>query len=397
MIYIDVTGGCVLPLQSGIPRTTREIYRLAQSRLPGCAPIRWQPFRRGYTRLSPHATALLQNPFGERALRQKAPSDTTGPLLLASLRDLALPWPRRVTLRRSLQAGDTLLLTSLFPDNRLEYLDRLANSPARKIAIFHDAIPLRDPNVRPWEQKRHLHTLRLLGRMDRVIAVTEAAQLELRELWQEHGMHPAATTVIRWPVPFTCVRPPFSPPPSIEKNILYVSRLKQVKNHATLLAACEVLWREGLRFTLSLVGCEDEPRESAAILADVDALKSTGRPVSWRAQISDYELHAAYRHCAFTVFPSLREGFGLPIVESFWHGRPVICSGTDAMGEVSRGGGALPIDVADPAALATAMRNLLQDEATNLALAREAYMRPQRTWDDYWQELSPLLTSAAQP
>ena len=390
MIYLDVTGGCLLPLQSGIPRTAREIHRLAKARLASCTPVRWQPFRRGFTRLSPHAASLLQNPFGERSLRRKPPRDTTAPILLASLRDL-LPWPAAVPLHRAMKAGDTLLLTSLFPDNRLEYLDRLAARPGKKIAIFHDAIPLRDPNVPPWEKKRHLKTLRVLSRMNLVIAVTEAARGDLLELWKEHGLTPAETAVVRWPVPFSTTRPPFSPPPPLERNVLYVSRLKQTKNHATLFAACELLWREGTRFSLTLVGCEDEPRESAAILREMRALIAAGRPVSWEAQISDYELHAAYRHCAFTVFPSRREGFGLPIVESFWHGRPVICSGAEAMGEVSRGGGAIRANVNDPAAFASAMRYLLNDEESNLVLAREAYARPQRTWDDYWNELEPLL------
>jgi glycosyltransferase involved in cell wall biosynthesis len=395
MIYLDVTSGCLLPLQSGIPRTTREIHRLAQARLTASMPIRWQPFRRGYTQLSRRAAALLQNPLGGRTLERKPPSDTTGPLLLASLLDLAPPWPATVPLRRVLRAGDTLLLTSLFPDNRLEYLERLSVSAGRKIAIFHDAIPLHDPNVRPWERKRHVQALRVLGQMDRVVAVTEAARRDLLELWKEHGLPGAATVVIPWPVPFTSMRSPFSPPPGREKNILYVSRLKQVKNHATLLSACETLWREGLSFSLTLIGCEDEPRESAAILKEVRARAADGRPVSWQAQVSDYELHAAYRHCTFTVFPSTREGFGLPIIESFWHGRPVICSGEDAMGEVSRGGGALQVEVGDPGALAAAMRRLLQDDATVLALAHEAYARPQRSWDDYWKELEPLLTSAS--
>jgi glycosyltransferase involved in cell wall biosynthesis len=391
MIYLDVTGGCVLPLQSGIPRITRELYRLARTNLPGFTPVRWQPFRRTYTRLSRRAIALLQNPFGERSLRHRSPSDTTVPLLLGSMRDLAPPWPEAVPLHRALDAADVLLLTSLFPDNRIEYLDRLARAPGRKIAIFHDAIPLRDPNVRPWEKKRHVLALRVLGRMDLVITVTESARLDLISLWQEHDITPAETKVLRWPVPFTTVRPPFSAPPSMGKDVLYVSRLKQVKNHATLFAACELLWREGLGFTLTLVGCEDEPRESSAIRREIEALAAAGRPVSWRAQISDYELHAAYRHCAFTVFPSRREGFGLPIVESFWHGRPVICSGTEAMGEVSSGGGAIQVDVTDPVALAAAMRRLLQDETAASSLAREAYARPQRTWRDYWLELEPLL------
>jgi glycosyltransferase involved in cell wall biosynthesis len=391
MTYLDVTGGCVLPLQSGIPRTTRELHRLMQGRLADYLPIRWQPFRCGYTRLSRRAATVLQNPFGKRALRSTPPRDTTGPLLRASLRDLAPPWPASVPLRRMLRGGDVLLLTSLFPDNRLEYLLGLTEGPGRKIAIFHDAIPLRDPNVAGWEKKRHRLALRVLSRMDLVIAVSEASRLDLLRLWKEQDLPAAPTVTLPWPVPFTSVRPPFSAPAASGKDVLYVSRLKQIKNHATLLAACEMLWREGLAFTLTLVGCEDEPRESAAILEKVRALAAVGRRVSWRAQISDYELHAAYRHCAFTVFPSRGEGFGLPIVESFWHGRAVICSGTDAMGEVSRGPGAIEVDVADPAALATAMRRLLQDETAALALAREAYARPQRTWDDYWRELEGLL------
>jgi glycosyltransferase involved in cell wall biosynthesis len=395
MTYLDVTGGCVLPLQSGIPRTTRELHRLMQGRLSDYLPIRWQPFRRGYTRLSRRAAALLHNPFGERGLRGTPPRDTTGPLLRASLRDLAPPWAASVPLRRTLQSGDVFLITSLFPDNRLEYLMDLAQGPARKIAIFHDAIPLRDPNVSSWEKKRHRLALRVLSRMDLVIAVSEAARLDLLGLWQEQELPSTPTTTLPWPVPFTSVRPPFAPPFAVAKDILYVSRLKRVKNHATLLAACRLLWREGLAFTLTLVGCEDEPRESAAVREDVQALAAEGRPVSWRAQISDYELHAAYRHCSFTVFPSHEEGFGLPIVESFWHGRAVICSGTGAMGEVSRGPGAVHIDVADPVAFAAAMRRLLQDETANLALAREAYARPQRTWNDYWQELEVLLKPSA--
>ena len=59
MLYLDVTGGCTLPLQSGIPRTTRAVHRLVQGRLGDVMPIRWQPFRNAYTRLSPRARAVL--------------------------------------------------------------------------------------------------------------------------------------------------------------------------------------------------------------------------------------------------------------------------------------------------------------------------------------------------
>jgi glycosyltransferase involved in cell wall biosynthesis len=283
-------------------------------------------------------------------------------------------------------------LTSLFPDNRLGYLEKLSAAPGRKIVFFHDAIPLRDPTVPAWEKKHHLRALRLLVRLDLVIAVSNAARDDLLALVAENGLPSTRTKVIRWPVPFHVAQPAFTPPPT-RKNVLYVSRLKQVKNHAALLAACELLWREGRDFSLALIGCEDEPRESAAILREVRRLAAQGRAVSWRAQVSESELHAAYRDASFTVFPSKREGFGLPILESFWHGRGVICSGADAMGEVSRGPGAIHVDVSRPEEIAAAMRGLLDDDPACLTLAHEAQARPLRSWDDYWNELDPCLAA----
>jgi len=46
----------------------------------------------------------------------------------------------------------------------------------------------------------------------------------------------------------------------------------------------------------------------------------------------------------FTVYPSLMEGFGIPILESLWHGKPCVCGGNGALGEVARGGGCLIVD-----------------------------------------------------
>jgi glycosyltransferase involved in cell wall biosynthesis len=393
MIYVDVTGACLLPLQSGIPRTTRGIYRLLDDHLPGeTIPIFWQPFRGGYTQLSSRARTLLQNPFATRFRSKRTPRDSTLPLLWASFSDLFSAWPPAVPLPQRMRPDDTFLLTSLFPDNRLEYLERMASAPGFKIAIFHDAIPLRDPNVAPWEKRRHLKTLHLYSKLDAVIAVSRAAADDLSALWLEHGITARASVfIIPWPVSFTIPRPDFSEPPWMKKRILYVSRLKQVKNHATLLSACLKLWGDGIDFELELIGCEDEARESRAIVRALTQLQRDGKPVSWRGHVTEDELHLAYQHATFSVFPSLAEGFGLPIIESFWHGRAVVCSDREPMGELARDGGCLTTNVQDVHSLAAAMRSLLQDQAKCLVLAKEAYARPLRTWSNYWQQLKPLL------
>ena len=389
MIYVDVTGGCLLPLQSGIPRTTRNIFRLLEEHRPGTEPVMWQPFRLGYTRLSSRARAILDDRF-MLPPRARAPRDSTLPFLAACLRELIPPWPAGMPLHRCMQKRDTLLLTSLFPDNRLEYLSRLCAGPGRRISLFHDAIPLVDPNVPAWEKQRHLKLLKVLAQMDLVISVSHVSREVLLGLWRENAIAPAPVEVLAVPPHFNRARPAFTPP-SEPANFLYVGRLKQVKNHANLLAACEILWKENLPFSLTLIGCEDEAKESAQIIREIRQLQDAGRPVTWRAQVSEDDLHAAYQASCCKAFASRHEGFGSPIVESFWHGRPVICSGGGAMGEVSTGPGAVHVEVENVSALASAMRILLEDKGRGLTLAKEAYARPVRTWTDYWSELKPLL------
>jgi len=391
MIYLDVTGACRLPLQTGIPRTSRVLYRLLRDSSLPLKPIAWQPFLFSYTETSRRAQSLLENPFAPGAGPARAPRDSTLPFLAACLADLVISRPPRVPLGPRLRPGDTLLLTSVFPDNRLGYLRRLRPAPGRRVAIFHDAIPLADENVPAWGKRHHLAGLRVYAEMDLVICVSSAAEEELHSLWKKHQIAPAPTRTLTWPVPFVETRPRFTEPPVAPKKVLYVSRLKQVKNHAILFAACELLWREGIAFTLELIGCEDQARESRAILAELKRLQAAGRSLHWRGHVNDLELHAAYREAAFTVFPSRKEGLGLPILESFWHGRAVLCSAEKPMGEVGRGPGCLLVGMERPDFLASAMRNLLQDDAQILALAKEAYARTLRTWADYRRELWPAL------
>ena len=387
MIYLDVTAGCLLPLQSGIPRMTRGLWKLLRENASEVTPCFWQPFRASYTRLSSRSRALLENPLEPR----RVPRDSTLPLLAAAFSDLRF-WPEALPLDRILKAGDTLFLTSIFPDNRLGYLRQLMNSPGRKVALFHDAIPLRDPNVSAWEKKRHAKTLLLLARMDLVVAVSQSARDDLESLSAEHGLTPPPIKVLSWPVPFEMVRPQFTHPSQVFLRILYVSRLKQVKNHATLLAACEILWRAGIAFELELIGCEDEARESREIVRQITRLQMAGRKISWRAQVSESDLHRAYQRASFTVFPSSMEGFGLPIIESLWHGRAVVCGEHGAVGELARqGGGCLITDVENVNTLASALRELLENSAHCLVISQQAYARPFRTWDDYGRDLLPLL------
>ena len=100
---------------------------------------------------------------------------------------------------------------------------------------------------------------------------------------------------------------------------------------------------------------------------------------------------AAYARCTFTVYPSLAEGFGLPVIESLARGRPCICSAHGALGELSQGGGCLALETVDAASLAAAIARLLAAPAELAALSAAAHARRFKTWPEYAAELAAWM------
>ena len=124
-------------------------------------------------------------------------------------------------------------------------------------------------------------------------------------------------------------------------------------------------------------------------------LQRRGRPLQWLRHINDDALHQVYRSCRFTVYPSLMEGFGLPIAESLWHGKPVVCGGNGALGEIARDGGCLLVDQTNEDDLGSAIEKLLRDDQLYARLREEARNRTFRSWSDYTKDLLGYLQRPA--
>ncbi len=163
--------------------------------------------------------------------------------------------------------------------------------------------------------------------------------------------------------------------------VLAVGSHEPRKNHLALLHAAELLWREGLQFTLAFVG--GNSWNSAPFDAQVETLRQANRPVQTILGLPDDLLWAAYQQAYCTVFPSLHEGFGLPVAESLASGTPVITSNFGSMRDIARHGGALLIDPRNDQDLTNALRQLLLDPALRDHLAAQATRIPRRSWDDY--------------
>ncbi len=155
--------------------------------------------------------------------------------------------------------------------------------------------------------------------------------------------------------------------------VLAVGSHEPRKNHLALLHSAEILWREGVEFSLTFIG--GHSWKSTAFTEQVKVLESAHRPVQAIRGLPDDLLWAAYRVAYCTVFVSVHEGFGLPVAESLASGTPVVTSNFGSMLEIAGQGGGLLVNPADDGAVADALRRLLQDKPLRDRLAREQWKR----------------------
>lgn len=389
MIYLDVTSAAASSMNTGVQRSIRGLHALL-SRDREVKPVRWDFSGGCYATLSSRELRLLTVPFDPDHRAEMWPGFFDWIRESGALRDRLDRVSRRMSLDALLSPGDLLLIPDLCWDARVHSWGQLKGMPGKKVAIFHDAMPLRIKGQPFSRDDLFAEYVRKLALMDLVICVSSEVESDLLHYWKRYGFRPKPTTVLPWPVPFRGPRP-VNTPNYRSSRLIYISRLRLRKNHLVLLEACQLLWERGMKFSLDLIGIADTIIDTSRILYRMKKLAAKGRPVRWLRHVSDEELHRAYQDCAFTLFPSRMEGFGLPILESLWHRRPVICGSNGAIGEVSSGGGCLQVDQNDPEALARGMESLLSNEDLYNRLYCEANRRVFRSWEDYGIDLDKVL------
>ena len=131
---------------------------------------------------------------------------------------------------------------------------------------------------------------------------------------------------------------PPAPPPGIERDryALFVSTIEPRKGHELLYRVWKRLLADGVpqarNFKLVFVGRRGWMVEH--LLSEIAADRELGDTLKIFSFADDDELAAIYANAAFCVYPSLYEGYGLPIVEAFSYGKAVIASTGGAIPEV---------------------------------------------------------------
>jgi glycosyltransferase involved in cell wall biosynthesis len=141
-----------------------------------------------------------------------------------------------------------------------------------------------------------------------------------------------------------------------QQLLLSVSAKRPHKNLGTLLDALALIEPDA-RPVLVLPGYPTEHEAELRQRADVLGLRENTRFLGW---VDDRELEGLYAASSAFVFPSLAEGFGLPVLEAMSRGLPVACSAVDPVGAVA-GDAAIKFDPRSPREIAGAIGRLLSD------------------------------------
>ena len=273
--------------------------------------------------------------------------------------------------------------------------DLFASARGPRVALFHDAIALKLPELTPPSTVARFpaYLMELLS-FDGIAAVSEDSRSSLLDYWSWLGLrkHPPVEAIPLGISPRSSSPNGEISPTSSEPQVLSVGSIEGRKNHIALLDACEQLWQRGERFRLHLIGLAN-PKTGGTALARIRALQATGRPIRYDGPVSDADVDAAYAACTFTVYPSIMEGFGLPVIESLAHGKPCICSACGALGESAQGGGCIGLETMDAPSLAAAMTRLFHAPQEIAALATQARARRFKTWDEYANELGAWIAA----
>ncbi len=380
VVHVDHTGRH--DLHTGIQQVVRQVVPI-WTRDHDIAPVVWTEPGYAMRTLTPvESGRVFQNQPG----RKTGEGGVDQPVLV-------LPWRSTIVLAEvpSPAACDRLAALAEFSNNNI-------------VAIGYDCIPAVSPEMMPeGETNRFARYLPVIKHTRRVASIGTTSTAEFRGFASALSIQGLTGPVVSG-IPLPVGKPAsygneseaVSPRASGLPLVLCVGTLEPRKNQMAVLYAAECLWREGLIFELLFIGGAGW---GESVPSAIDRLQRESRHVRAMLRVSSDELDEAYRRARFTVFPSLHEGFGLPVAESLEHGTPVITSNYGSTEEIARGGGAILVDPHDDDQLVSAMRKLLTDDELVQKLRREILGRTARTWEEYasevWENIVvPELTSS---
>jgi glycosyltransferase involved in cell wall biosynthesis len=252
-------------------------------------------------------------------------------------------------------------------------------------AVFvHDLAFKVRPREVPWQQRAYFGAL--LGRSLRgaaaVLVPSEATRRDLIDRYRIDGLESKIAII---PLGVTSDAPAAPLPDRLEPGyILAVGTIEPRKNYPRLLAAYRRLRHDSVPILIgNRPGVPDlviVGRPGWAYGDTLERIKAEPG-VRYLGHVDDAMLSALYRSAAVLAFPSLYEGFGLPLLEAMAHGVPAVVGNAGALPELADGA-AVPVDPEDVTSIAGGLERLLADAALREKLGGEGRRRAADfTWE----------------
>ena len=267
-------------------------------------------------------------------------------------------------------------------------------SARRRVVTVHDLAFVRYPDAAMPSLHRYLNTVvpRSVQRADHLIADSQHTANDLQELW---GIPGERISVVQGAVDRSHFQPETDPNAlqtvrakyAIGERpfILGLSKLQPRKNFARLIRAYAAAREEAtLPHRLVIGGSKGWPYEE--IFATVQGL-GLEEDVIFPGFVDDADLPALFSAADFFAYPSLYEGFGLPILEAQACGAPVLTGDNSCLPEAG-GDGALYVDAGSVESIAAGIVRLATDGAYRRALAEAGAANARKfTWERSAQQL----------
>lgn len=212
----------------------------------------------------------------------------------------------------------------------------------------------------------------------RIVTLSEHAR---RTILENSGFSPERVTAIHIPLSNKLEEVPSYRASEIisrwelENNhfLLYPSNFWEHKNHQTLFTAFETYLCRHPKSSLSLVCTGADVDRMRQLKQDVREKGLEGK-VIFPGYVTKEELAALMQSCRALIFPSLYEGFGMPVLEAMNLGKPVLCSNATSLPEVV-GDAAIFFNPQEPNEIADAIEQLETDSSLAPSLVQRGYNR----------------------
>jgi glycosyltransferase involved in cell wall biosynthesis len=170
--------------------------------------------------------------------------------------------------------------------------------------------------------------------------------------------------------------------------VLYVSSLGLRKNHMALLKSWQRLGAVHGQKLPKLVLAGSRWKETD-IFPFLEQTQWLGGKVEHVSGLADCDIAALYSHCRFTVYASMNEGWGLPVGESLWMGKPCVCADNSSLPEVGRNW-VTYFKADSPASMDAALERALRGEFDGLPPERTEL----RKWEEVAQDIAREVIDA---